>query len=146
MSNSYCMATVEPTIPSQLLTELDKQVFKLLGATIEEHDGECYIFFTDGVWLLLDNYMDEELSEYAVTDEDKEFVKSIIENDYSVQEILQVILNRPNINTRTFTVMGSFTCDKMRPGEFGGWVSLVSADNILTESTHSMLYKMKEVI
>ena len=57
-----------------------------------------------------------------------------------VEFILQDILRRSKTLTH-ISVTAAFTCSKMRPDGCGGMVTLITADNIIAESTNGLLEK-----
>jgi hypothetical protein len=59
--------------------------------------------------------------------------------------LLQGILNKPECAyIGDICVMGAYTCSKMRPGEFGGWVIRIDRDNIQYGGTYHLLNRMRE--
>jgi len=102
MANNYQQATVEPTIPSNLVTEEELELLQECGFDYEEYDNEFYFFTEFGV----DGY----------------------DHDWSL--IFQNIINKPGSTINEVVVKAAETCSKMRPGEFGGWITYITKKNI----------------
>jgi hypothetical protein len=156
MADYFTSTVVQPDIPLADMTPLERLV---LGAIfdIEESGGVVYFFARDGIndcpslpiaalrdaWVQADgtpsrlhDLVTEQLAETAADAE-------ALELDLSVEGyecILQDIVRRSETLTHV-SVVAAFTCSKMRADGFGGMATLITAKEIIGESTHGLLEK-----
>ena len=128
MANNYTQSTVEPYLP---LTARERDMLADCGAYLDKVDGgKYYIYFPE--------FMGDALVEVQVNEDGDE-----IEVYEEVEYILQRILKRLDPAEYThITVQGSWTCDKMRPDNFGGFASLITRDKVESINTWDALQDM----
>jgi hypothetical protein len=123
MANNYVQATVEPLIPKVLFTDEDLNTLSENGVDWEDAgDGLLYFFIRDG--------FDEDYVEPIFREALKKFDES--EEDIPVEEDLTEII-----------IQGAFTCSKMRPGEFGGFVTIITKDGMAGTSTAGQIERLR---
>lgn len=165
-------ATVNTYIPHALVTEADKAVLAQFGYQSEDAGTDGLYFFMpeekqpmpDGGELaalkdaIEQSYPDKktrpEWTEgvfFALKEQGQEPFASL--GDYvEAEEIFQAMLRKPeNRGPGQITeieIMGCYhhTGGKMPMNTFGGWVMLITADNVLSESTLNMAFKLRETI
>lgn len=132
MANNQFSVTVSPEIPSILPTE---QEIRFLGACGFAFDsGNCSLYF----------YAEE----FANIEDDPEIPEEYEDDSFpahwSVPIVLQNILRRSEGALKEIILEGAFTCDKMRMGQFGGVVYLITANRIQKGCTHSLLEQFRK--
>jgi hypothetical protein len=164
MADYFSKTVITPPIPLRDMTELEKL---LLSAVFEHHDdqdGTRYFFAPEcpqSVCLrvadlrkALDATPEEEgsiradiatlLRETTASEDDM----IDLDTDFDGEEMeitLQDIVRRSKTLTE-IVITTSFTCSKMRPDGFGGAITLVTADDILSGSTQSLLQEFRAKI
>lgn len=125
MANNYQQATVTPEdIPADAITDEERDVLEHSGFTVEEHNNKLYIYAEEG--FVLDD------SPEFIEDETKEI---------TAEDVFDRLLSRlPEI--KDIVIEGSYTCSKMRPGEFGGFVYRFSRE---TETVDDVQVKYPKV-
>jgi hypothetical protein len=113
MANNYSSCTVDPFIPSSLLKPRDIEELELSGFTVQQDSSEeRYIYCVEG------------FSE---------------EDDWI--PVFQRILKRAEVGypqLKEIWVEGASTCSKMRPGEFGGFAYLITANDVKSGATYQL--------
>ena len=84
---------------------------------------------------------DPSLRTMIASDWDLDFTAVPLSGADIFQGLLQKPVNGsdPERKVREITIEGSFTCSKMRPDGFGGWVERITASGIRYDSTKEML-------
>jgi hypothetical protein len=123
MADNYDQCTVDPFLPKSWFTDKDIQNLEAQGFTLAEEDKKhYYLFASEGV---CPPYEEEDIVEW--------------------RDILQNILKRKKSDIQII-IEGCFYCSKMRMGEFGGHVTLITKDHIFCGSTGSLIQQFQEEI
>lgn len=168
MANNYEQSTVSPILPKTLFTELELLTLDAFGMTYESSNADYYYFYSEE-----SNWgNDIEIEEKMLSDKDSFTVKQYLDyieannlntnndavfevnleeinddtdssSELSSANIFQSILNKPDCKEKEIVIMGAFTCDKLRQGEFGGFVTRITKDLIQHSGTHQMLEQMR---
>jgi hypothetical protein len=153
MADYFTHVVVQPTIPHDDMTPLERLILPLVFDSDEEKDGIYFYSETgpaDNIILdrddlekaltaskcesSLNDTIAEQLAARAPGD-------SIIEPDLSggsTDFIFQDIVRR-SATLKYVTIVAAFTCSKMRSDGFGGAATLITADAILGKSTTDIL-------
>lgn len=137
MANNYTQATISPTIPTKLLTEVEQEILSLLGFTLHEYNSEeIYIVVEEHCLMDLEMFDDEEWEQSLGQPRPAEYV--------TVFDIFQQVIKRSlesgmDDPVEEVVIKGAFTCSKMRPDEFGGFVVRITKDEVFEGSTDMML-------
>jgi hypothetical protein len=120
MANNYTQATVSPLIPATLITDTEIGLLEQVGFTAHNY----------GEWF-------------------KEMYEADIGQPYTEQytdifDIFQAVMSRSleseeDEDIDEIIIKGAFTCSKMRPDEFGGFIIRVTPDGIQEGSTDMLL-------
>lgn len=127
MSNNHASGTFAPYIPTNLITNDFKKLADAVGLTIQPFNDEG-----DMVYLFNEDYCtsgyieNEDGTEKEVTDED-------------LYAAIQDIIRNSEGKLTWVSHEQAYTCDKMRPGEFGGSAVFITADDIQYHGTSSWL-------
>jgi len=121
MANNYAQATVEPSeIPSKYIDDDTQSILEKAGFTVEHYgNNTAYIY-----------------SEYWISDEQLA-VKTL-------QKILKA-MEKDKIKKPYFEISIAFTCDKMRPGEFGGAAYFITSKKCTVDSTYNFLERQRKL-
>ena len=65
------------------------------------------------------------------------------ESELTSETIFRAILRKQGCEIDEIVIMGAFTCDKLRPGEFGGFVTRITKDKIQQSGTYQILEEMR---
>ena len=124
MANNYAPFTIDPT--DIKLTDEMLKVLDMCGMEHNPNEAGHYLYSTDGI----------DLERYWFEDEPDcpDWAKEM--NPLQVLDYIRKTNNLPYIQ-----IAGAFSCDKMRPGEFGGFEYLLTADGIKFMSTGELLNK-----
>lgn len=153
MADYYSPTVVRPSIPASAITPLE---LALLTHMFEhEPDGDAIYFYasdgpSDTVWLDIADLkvmlQDEPMpsgaviemirSKSAEADPDETELELDL-SDLGDAAIFQQIVRRCD-QLDHVTITSAWTCTKMRPDGFGGGVTVVTADHILSSSTSEM--------
>lgn len=153
MADYHSPTVVRPSIPASAITRLE---LALLTSMYEHEPDEDAIYFyssegpSDTVWLdiaeLKDMLEDEAMpsggivemirARLAEADPDETELELDL-SDLGEAAILQGIVRRCG-QLDHVTIVSAWTCTKMRPDGFGGGVTVVTADHILSSSTCEM--------
>lgn len=153
MADYYSQTVVQPNIPIDAITPLE--IALLTGMYEHESDGDAFYFFSsegpsDMVWLdiveLREMLADEIITPGSIAaivrekldDAGPEETELEIDlSDLGDATIFQGIVSRCD-ELDHVTITSGWTCSKMRPDGFGGGVTVVTADRILSSSTNEM--------
>ena len=111
MANIYTHTTIEPCIPNKYITDDIQTLFEEAYITAEPYEKETYLFAENGI-----DFDCEEL----------------------VYKTLQKIFKQmiaDKLKPIPFAVQTAYTCDKMRPGGFGGSAVVITDKTIKEFST-----------
>jgi len=129
MAYNFYMATVQPYIPSALITEEDLKVLGLFFSSHErtEDDGSktIYFFSKNFPWAAFDH---EEEKYYWYT---------------KMVRVFQDIIKRSNGALKYIYLHGAGYCDKMRPDEFNGWILFIEKDSDLYLTTWAIVEELR---
>jgi len=120
MANNYTQATVEPEIHPDLITpeEINELCDNGYNYVTTQY-GDYYFFVEEGFWL------DDTAHIWQnVIKRSKEFTPDV---EVIYEEIEEIV------------VEGAYTCSKMRPGEFGGFVARITEDDVQQAGTGLLL-------
>ena len=156
MADYFTSTVVQPDIPLADMTPLERLVLDALFEH-EISDAAVYFFARDGIndcpslpiaalrdaWAQADgtpsrlhDRVTEQLAETAADAEAFELDLSVDGYDFILQDIV-----RRSTTLSHITVEAAFTCSKMRPDGFGGMATLITAKEIISESTNHLLEK-----
>ena len=129
MANNYVQATVFPEdIPSNAITEEEKQVLEYSGFTVYDDHQHIYI-------VVEENFLLDESPEF-IEDETKEI---------TAEDVFNRILSRV-AEIDEIVIAGAYTCSKMRSGEFGGFIYRFTRDKLQFADTEVLLEMMRKGI
>jgi hypothetical protein len=152
MAHNAYLFTVTPSIPKNLMTELER---KFLCHVLEyEEDGDAIYFFSEespNEWFYISPNV-EKLIESDKTDlgkhlhdvivnqyADEESDDYDIEHNFDYTNVFQQIVARHKDELPFVVVEGCWWCSKMRPGEFGGFATMILPDEIKSIDTASWI-------
>ncbi|RTM09682.1 MAG: hypothetical protein EKK31_05420 [Hyphomicrobiales bacterium] len=168
MADYHSPTVVEPFIPQDEMTPLERLLLGLAFDTETEPDGRVYFHSwcgpSDLVTLLVDDLraaceasrepgdssiarhvsaqlarIDAEQEEDPPDDVDVDLTEADSGWDRMFQDIV-----RRSATIEEIVVTTAWTCSKMRPDGFGGSVMLITAEAVLYRSTADMLEEMRE--
>jgi hypothetical protein len=153
MADYYSPTVVRPSISADAITSLELAVLKQMFEF--EADGDAIYFFSsegpsDTIWLDIET-LKAGLAEHAerskaLADMVREALAAAGNDDEEIEldlsdlggaEIFQGIVRRCE-GLSAVVITSAWTCTKMRPDGFGGGVTVVTADHILSSSTAQM--------
>lgn len=153
MADYYSPTVVDPVIPLADMTPLEQL---LLSQIFEaEPDGDALYFFeeqsiNDMLWLDVGEVREALAQSQGIASEAAALIAEALtrldthaedlELDLSMRSfafIFQDVIRR-SATLSYVTVTSSFTCSKMRPDGFGGAVTVITADQVLSSSTEQM--------
>lgn len=114
MANNYTQATVTPYLPRAAFTDKQLEALAEQGFTYEQDGDELYFYLEDGLCESEDSYY---------------YIFQKVCRDLDIPEVV---------------IEGAFTCDKLRPGEFGGFIIRITKDNIQEGGTGSLLEQFRQ--
>lgn len=120
MANNYSQGTVDPFLPAAAFSKEDRSNIEECGFSCEECLEGLYFFCEDG-W------------------EEGEGPKGF-------EQTFQRALSHPACVEAGITEIifeGALYCDKMRPGEFGGFVCRITADKVQWGGTQTVIERMR---
>lgn len=133
MANNYEQATLSPDIPE--LTSVEAAILKLSGFGLEKSGNAWYAYVEEG---LIDDFSvwddDERL---AQVEADPEYGCKAANEPLWISVLQNVLLRHPDFSH--FVLEGALTCDKMRPGEFGGFAILITRDTVKYGGTQQII-------
>jgi len=131
MANNFQIATVQPYIPSELITDEDLKILNLLLSSEErtEKDGSktIYFFSANFPWVKFDL---ESEKYYWYT---------------KMVRVFQDIIKRSNGALNYIYLHGAAFCDKMRPDEFYGWILFIEKDSDLYLTTWAIVEELRNI-
>jgi hypothetical protein len=154
MADYFTSTVVQPDIPLADMTPLERLVLEALFEH-EISDDAVYFFAPEGVndyplmpiaalrdaWVeangtpsRLHDLVTEQLAETAADAEAFELDLSVDGYAFILQDIVRRSTSLPHVS-----VTAAFTCSKMCPGGFGGMATLITAKEIISESTNGLL-------
>lgn len=153
MADYHSPTVVRPSIPASAMTRLELAL--LTGMFEHESDGDAIYFYasegpSDMVWLdiadVREMLADEPMPSGCIV----EMVRKLLDDagpdeteleldlsDLGDAALFQQIVRRCE-ELDHVTITSAWTCTKMRPDGFGGGVTVVTADHILSSSTNEM--------
>ena len=153
MADYYSPTVVRPSIAAEAITSLEMAVLTQMFEF--EADGDAIYFFSsegpsDTIWLGIET-LKAGLAEQAVmpcglADIVREALEAAGNDDEEIEldlsdlggaGIFQSIVRRCE-DLSAVVITSAWTCTKMRPDGFGGGVTVVTADHILSGSTAQM--------
>ena len=134
MANNYYQATMTPD--SIHLSEMHQVFLGMTGANCEkESDGRFYVTWGECLNEDIDDFeIIDALNEGTITEEQADFIGK---TDFN--SMLRHILYR-NPKVTHILVEGAWTCDRMKPGQFGGSAIMVTRTEYADISTGSVDY------
>ena len=163
MANNYSQATVSPVLPADLVTDFERILLGEYGFDFELHGlvekQSIYFFVPDGETDEVFNFDVELIEGYAekgdeialdlhkyITEnsDDAVLIDSFISYEYSWVSLFQHILNKPGCQIDEIVVEGCYSCDKLRQGEFGGWITRITKFTVQYGGTQAMLIQMQQ--
>lgn len=149
MANNYTQATMVPT--EVFLTPAQEAYLRATGARFDHDEAPAplhqladaanetptavrrsYVYWEEN----FDECVDPETLEDELSDAgyESEFGRYV---NLSIEDFFRHVLRQPeNADLGYLRVEGTFSCSKMRPGEFGGFVLTVTRDEYCWCSTH----------
>jgi hypothetical protein len=162
LANNYDQATVQPNFPISSITDFEKELLSQFGFSYEVHGSdqgnELYFFAADSILDEIEDLEVDFVSEHAQQGEPiaisiQDFINENGEDDsddyvsgqFSYVSIFQKILKKPECaSIEDICIEGAYTCDKLRPGEFGGWVCRITRDSVQYDGTSAAFERMKK--
>lgn len=158
MANTYTKGTIKPALPSAAFTEFEKYILTQASFQWEVADANLDMYFENS--LCNDNNLTFDGLAPYVTAGDPMAIRLLQELSATPEAvaiqlpawetILQGILSKPecvdpktNVPISHIVIEGATWCDKMRTGEFGGFVYLISRDVVREGSTWDIIDMMK---
>lgn len=153
MADYHSPTVVRPSIPASAITRLELAL--LTGMFEHEADGDAMYFYSsdgpsDTVWLDIAELKDMLTDEAMPSGRMVEMIRAQLAeagpgeteleldlSDLGEAEILQGIVRRCE-QLDHVSIVSAWTCTKMRPDGFGGGITVVTADHILSSSTIHM--------
>lgn len=163
MADNFEQCTVEPFIPERLVTELELVLLDGFGFRYEK-DGKdrLYFFAEESVNNEFYGTIEREVLEQdtsplakrirdylveAELDNDtapiEELPSNVVTWEYVFQTVLSKPENRGKDRIKEVVAKAAFTCSKMRPGEFGGWVAYITPEVVKSDGTHGLLDRLR---
>jgi hypothetical protein len=162
MANNYDQATVQSNFPFSSVSEFEKELLNRYGFSCEIHgSNQCntvYFFVEESISDEID-YIDVDyvfshakhgdpiavkLLDY-IQQHGSDNLDSYVSGEFNWQTIFQEILKKPECEgIEDICVMGAYTCDKLRAGEFGGWVCRITRESVQHDGTSAAFERMKK--
>lgn len=115
MANNYTQATVYPEIDKSLITDDEILTLGENGYSFDDlGDSRLYFYVEEGFDFDETAHIFQEIIKRSQTSEETDPINEIV-------------------------IEGAFTCSKMRPGEFGGFVARITIDDIQEAGTGLLL-------
>jgi hypothetical protein len=167
MADNYEQCTVEPCLPATAVSEFERKLLCEYGFTYElyEDNGQAMIYFfaEDGLITEVEDFDPAIVLKHAqlgdatakvleafATGSDDSPIDSLdkaINKQFPWETLLQNILKKTECGgIKAIRVMGAFSCGKLRPGEFGGWVWRITKDTIQHDDTILAYNRMEEEV
>lgn len=139
MANNYTEVTMTPAVH---LTEKQESLFRCYGASCEgsgPDDKLRYVFWDDHFNEAPDEMDLEEAIEEGHLEEGAEMP--------TIEHFLRDILMNPeNKDVESLEVEGCWRCEKLRPGEFGGFMLLVTRNEYASVSTAALEIRNGKIV
>jgi len=134
MANNYSQFTMSPD--SLYLSEMHQAYLDMTGAGLEkESDGRFYVYWETCLDEdIEDDQIEDALLEGDINPEQADFLRK---NGF--MDMMRHILHY-NTKVTHLEIQGAWTCSKMRPGEFGGGIYVISRTEHLWLGTGSAGY------
>lgn len=157
MANYYSPTVVVPDIPVADMTPLE---LLLLSQIFEaEPNGDGVYFFEEQsinemLWLDMGEVREALAQSQGIASETAVVVAGALQELDADAEDLELDLSmksygfifqdviRRSATLSNVTVTSAFTCSRMRPDGFGGMVTVITADQVLSSSTSEMEYEL----
>lgn len=161
MANNYSQATVSPFFPVALVTDFEQILLNEYGFQCEFHgspdERKIYFYVPDSERDSVEDF-DVELIESSanlgdeiavalqqyINENGDDEIDQFISFQYSWVSIFQHILNKPGCQIDEIVVEGCYFCDKLRQGEFGGWITRITKFTVQHGGTQAMLIQMQQ--
>lgn len=161
MANNYDQATVQPTFPISTVTEFERELLNSYGLNSEiwgtEQGKTVYFFAPDCIREEISDLEVDLVFEHAqkgdpiavklqafINENGEDELNDYVSGQFSWIFIFQEILKKPECEgIEDICVMGAFTGDKLRPGEFGGWVTRITRESVQHDGTYAAYERMK---
>jgi len=156
MADYYSPTVIQPPIPAAAMTPLERLLLENIFSDSDSADrGGLYFYAEEGPldFIVLSRieieaaiaasngaagtaatFLAERLSQVAPEEAEIDLDLSVT----SWEAIFQDIVRR-SPTLRYVTAITAFECSKMRPDGFGGMAVLITADRILSKSTHDLI-------
>jgi len=148
MSSNNTQATVNTLIPKISVTDFEVSMLKEHGFDHEDDGNDKYYFFAeDSIIEEVDRYENissSEIKSALKIPENKTYFNEdneISNNDYLT--IFQNIVTRSDELT-AIKIEGAYTCSRMEPDQFGGFINLITKNDIITKSTSDLMREAYE--
>ena len=157
MANYYSPTVIQPTIPEADITPLERLLLESIFSASDSADGGGLYFYAEegpvdfivlsraeieealaasnGAAGTAATFVAERLLRFAPEEAEIDLELS----GASIWEAIFQEIVRRSPTLRYVTVITSFECSKMRPDGFGGMAVLITADRILSKSTHDLI-------
>jgi hypothetical protein len=155
MSGSNIKATINTPIQDTGITELEKLMLREHGFEYLEDDGYCYFYAQQGVHNPIKRYPgidSDDILEALSVPENRGYFNSKQEmSNTHYQTIFQNIIRR-NDDLSAIAIEGIRICgaehgySDTQPGQFSGFVELITEDNVLERNTRQLLHEAYENI
>jgi len=162
MANNYDQATVQPNFPISSVTDFEKELLSQFGFSHETYssnqDDTVYFFTEEGARDEIEDLDVDLVFECAqqgdpiatnvlryIQNHSSNSLDTYVSSEFSWVSIFQEILKKPECEgIEDICVEGAYTCDKLRPGEFGGWVCRITRDSVQYDGTSAAFERMKK--
>ena len=122
MANNYSQATVSPNLPAALFDEDELRSLRIACGMSSDRIGDDLYFFAEDYFC----EQGEDGDGFGV----------------DCLALLQEKLRQLDADTYPhISIQGATTCSKMRPDEFGGFVHLITRDDVRSMSTWQWLHE-----
>lgn len=157
MADYFSPTVVQPTIPACDIAPIERLLLNHIF-TAEPDGDDIYFYAEEAINDMIEIPTDDVRAalnasdgvESSVTVMMRDEVAKLDVNDTYLQldftssgweAIFQDIVRR-SATIEHITVISAWTCSKMRPDGFGGMAIVITADNVMTNSTNSMIDEM----
>ena len=163
MANNYDQATVQPNFPISSVTDFEKELLSQFGFSYEIYDSReegnsLYFFVEECTRDEIDDLDVDLVFECAqqgdpiatnvlryIQNHGSDNLDTYVSSEFSWVSIFQEILKKPECEgIEDICVEGAYTCDKLRPGEFGGWVCRITRESVQYDGTSAAFERMKK--
>jgi len=149
MANNYEQSTVTPKFPEAVCSPFVLQMLSDCGFEHEVWDGEVYFYSEEGTqedpfWW--DDEVRADLTHYPEPsdDFDREIMEAYSAGDSCPVDAYGVFQHlMPKANIEDVVIEGCYRSDKMRQGEFGGFITRVTPTEVQYGGTSTILAMMR---